>query len=650
MTEELLGRRYRILSRVGEGGMAEVYRARDSVLNRIVAIKVLRPQFASDEEFVERFRREAQAAASLSHPNIVSIYDVGQDGDRYYIVMEYVSGRSLKDLIREQGPLSPDRAAWIASQILAALDHAHKNNIVHRDIKPHNILVTPEGRVKVTDFGIARATSTSALTETGTIIGTVNYFSPEQARGEAAGVGSDIYSLGVVLYEMLTGRVPFRGDTPIAIALQHLQNTAIPPSELSPRVPRDLDRVVMKALEKDPSRRYQHARDMMRALERYASIPAGVEVGADAGVGAGGKESRTAEAPTEVFRVPATPRISGPKGVDDTLARPEKASHGFGRAVVTIMAVAVALLALAAVAIIKLPEWLYVEEVRVPDFTGKTLDEARLMADEAGLRLDEPDRRYDDSAPPNSVISQRPAPYEKVKLNSRVTLVVSMGKEMVEVPDLRGMDLRQALLELERVELKAGVQSEEYSSEIERGRVLSQSPEAGRRVEKGVPVDIVLSAGPEPNVVAVPDLVGATISEAESKLALAGLVKGNVTEESRESESPGVVLRQVPLPGQEVQRGTPVDLVVSAGAGDSSSILDAITPISTLVTILVPPGADQQEVRIKINDYYGERDYYVGMHSPGERIEKQVNAWGRKVRIRVYIAGILYKDEWVPKG
>ncbi|MEW6107324.1 MAG: PASTA domain-containing protein, partial [Bacillota bacterium] len=191
---------------------------------------------------------------------------------------------------------------------------------------------------------------------------------------------------------------------------------------------------------------------------------------------------------------------------------------------------------------------------------------------------------------------------------------------------------------------------EEYSTEIERGRVLSQSPEAGRRVEKGIPVDIVLSAGPEPNVVAVPDLVGATISEAESKLALAGLVKGNVTEESREGESPGVVLSQVPLPGQEVQRGTPVDLVVSAGAGDSSSILDAITPISTLVTILVPPGADQQEVRIKINDYYGERDYYVGMHSPGERIEKQVNAWGRKVRIRVYIAGILYKDEWVPKG
>ncbi|HHY33424.1 MAG TPA: Stk1 family PASTA domain-containing Ser/Thr kinase [Firmicutes bacterium] len=649
MTEEVLGTRYRILSRVGEGGMAEVYRARDSVLNRIVAVKVLRPQFASDEEFVERFRREAQAAASLSHPNIVSIYDVGQDGDRYYIVMEYVSGKSLKDLIREEGPLAPEKAAGIACQILAALDHAHKNNIVHRDIKPHNILVTPEGAVKVTDFGIARATSTSALTETGTIIGTVNYFSPEQARGETVGIGSDIYSLGVVLYEMLTGRVPFKGDTPIAIALQHLQNTAISPSELNPRVPRELGRIVMKALEKDPSKRYQNARDMVRALEKYVPVPGGVRIDAAPSTGDGGGENRAADAPTEVFRPPAMPRAAGPKGVDDTLAKPRKSSRGVGKAVAMLVMVTLALFSLAAVAVIKLPEWLYVEEVRVPDFTGKTLDEAKLMAEEAGLRLDEPDRRYDDSVPPNAVISQRPAPYEKVKLNSRVLLVVSMGKEMVEVPDLKGLDVRQAVLELERLELKEGIQTEEYSSDVARGRVLSQSPEAGTRVEKGIPIDIVVSAGPEPNVVAVPDVVGATLSDAESRLALAGLVKGNVTEEAREGETPGVVLSQVPPAGQEVQRGTAVDLVISAGTEGSSSILDAITPVSTLVTILVPPGADQQEVRIKINDYYGERDYYVGMHAPGERIEKQVNAWGRKVRIRVYIAGILYKDEWVPK-
>ncbi|MEW5865409.1 MAG: Stk1 family PASTA domain-containing Ser/Thr kinase [Bacillota bacterium] len=632
MIGEILGKRYKILSKLGEGGMAEVYRAHCSVLNRTVAIKVLRPQFASDEEFVERFRREGQAAASLSHPNIVSIYDVGQDGERYYIVMEYVSGQSLKEIIRKCGELPPVKAAWIAWQILAALEHAHQNNIVHRDIKPHNILVTSDGRVKVTDFGIARATSTSALTETGTIIGTVNYFSPEQAKGNPVGVQSDIYSLGVVLYEMLTGRVPFKGESPISIALQHLQTSAVPPSELNPAVPKALDRIVMKALEKNTSRRYEHARDMMRALEPFAFPGNGSETG--------GKE---VEPPTEVLRIPAGTR----EGVTDTLVKARRVSSSLGRAAAVTVIIILAVLGLAAAAIIKLPEWLYVEEVRVPDFTGKTLEEARILAEQANVRLDEPDRRYDDTVPPNSVISQRPAPYEKVKLNSKVTLIVSMGKEMVEVPDLKGMDLRQAVLELERVELTLGVQSEGYSSEVGRGKVASQSPEAGRRVEKGVPVDVVVSAGPEPEIIAVPDLVGTTLAEAGSKLASVGLVKGNVTEEFQEKFAAGLVIDQTPPAGQQVAPGTSVDLVVSRGS-DESSLLDAITPISTLVTVVVPPGADLQEVRIRINDYYGERDYYVGTHSPGERIEKQVNAWGRKVRIRVYIAGVLYKDEWVP--
>lgn len=632
MIGEVLGKRYKILSKLGEGGMAEVYRAHCSVLNRTVAIKVLRPQFASDEEFLERFRREGQAAASLSHPSIVSIYDVGQDGERYYIVMEYVSGQSLKEIIRKSGEMSPVKASWIAWQILAALEHAHQNNIIHRDVKPHNILVTSDGRVKVTDFGIARATSTSALTETGTIIGTVNYFSPEQAKGNPVGVQSDVYSLGVVLYEMLTGRVPFKGESPISIALQHLQTGAVPPSELNPAVPKALDRIVMKALEKNASRRYEHARDMMRALRPFAFPGSSSETG--------GKE---VELPTEVLRIPAGTREGG----TDTLVKARGVSSGLGRAAAVTVIIALVVLGLGATAIMKLPEWLYVEEVRVPDFTGKTLEEARILAEEARVRLDEPDRRYDETVPPNSVISQRPAPYEKVKLNSRVTLIVSMGREMVEAPDLKGMDLRQAILELERVELTLGIQSEGYSSEVGPGKVASQSPEAGRRVEKGVPVDVVVSAGPEPSTIAVPDLIGGTLAEAESKLATAGLAKGNVTEESREKVAAGLVVEQTPPAGQQVALGTSVDLVVSRRT-DESSLLDAITPISTLVTVVVPPGADLQEVRIRINDYYGERDYYVGTHSPGERMEKQVNAWGRKVRIRVYIAGVLYKDEWVP--
>ncbi len=263
------------------------------------------------------------------------------------------------------------------------------------------------------------------------------------------------------------------------------------------------------------------------------------------------------------------------------------------------------------------------------------------------MRLDEPDRRYDDTVAPDVVISQRPTPYEKVKLNSRITLVVSMGKEMVAVPDLKGMDLREAALELERVELALGAQSEEYSPEVERGRIALQSPEAGRRVEKGMPVDVVISAGPEPSATSVPDLLGATLAEAESRLALAGLLKGSVREEFHENTAAGLVISQTPSAGQEVAPGTPVDLVVSLGV-DRSSLLDAITPNSTVVSVVVPPGEDTQEVRIRLNDYYGERDYYVGTHSPGERIEKAVNAWGRRVRIRVFIGGVLYKDEWVP--
>lgn len=643
MVGEVLGKRYKILSKLGSGGMAEVYKAHCLILNRTVAIKVLRPQFASNEEFVERFRREAQAAASLSHPNIVSIYDVGKDGEHYYIVMEYVSGTSLKEAIRRSGHLPPQKAARISWQILAALQHAHENGIVHRDIKPHNVMVTSDERVKVTDFGIARALSASTLTETGTIIGTVNYFSPEQARGDAVEAQSDIYSSGVVLYEMLTGTVPFRGESPISIALQHLQTTVTPPTELNPAIPAGLERIVLKALEKNPWRRYQDAKHMMRALEPYAFPGNDYDVVYDnLNVDS---EPDLIDLPTQVLPSPQDPEAD----MEETLVRRKPKKRNPRRTVFVTLFLVVALLALAAGVIIMLPEWLYVEEVRVPDFTGKTLEEAEILANKAHVRLDSPDKRYDETVPPNRVVSQRPAAYERVKMNSKVTLVVSLGKETVEVPDLKGMDLRQALLELERLELKPGAQSRDYSDEVGLNQVASQSPAAGIQVEKGTLVEIVLSDGPAPLLVTVQDFSGMNIEEAESLLALSGLVKGRVTDEVREGVQPGIIVSQSPQPGQIVVLGSAVDFVVGKGQ-DGSSLLDAITPISSLVTIVVPPGSDLQEVKIRINDYYGERDFYVGMHTPGERIEKQINAWGRNMRIRVYIGGVLYRDEVVPKG
>lgn len=263
---KVLSDRYEIIEKIGVGGMAIVYKAKDLLLNRVVTIKVLREQFASDDDFVRRFRREAQSAASLSHPNIVSIYDVGKDGDTEYIVMEYVEGQNLKELIRNYAPLSSEQSINLARQIAEAIRHAHEHHIIHRDIKPHNILVTADGRAKVTDFGIARAVSAATMTHTGDIIGSVHYLSPEQAKGVQTNEQSDLYSLGIILYELLTGKVPYDGETPVAIALKHLQENPVPPSQLNPRISQGIENVILKAIAKAPERRYQTAVEFVEDL------------------------------------------------------------------------------------------------------------------------------------------------------------------------------------------------------------------------------------------------------------------------------------------------------------------------------------------------------------------------------------------------
>ncbi|WP_040948595.1 Stk1 family PASTA domain-containing Ser/Thr kinase, partial [Gorillibacterium massiliense] len=267
MIGQTLSGRYEIIEIIGGGGMALVYRARDILLNRIVAVKVLRPQFVHDEEFIQRFRREGQSAAALSHPNIVSIYDVGQRGDIHFIVMEYVEGTTLNDLIKERAPLQVEEAVNIASQICDALDHAHSNQIIHRDIKPHNILIGRNGRVKVTDFGIARAGASSSITQTGSVVGSVHYFSPEHAKGTLAGAKSDLYSLGIVLYQMLTGKLPFSGESPVSVALKHLQENVPEPRKVNPLIPQSVENVILKAMRKNPDNRYQSAREMLADLE-----------------------------------------------------------------------------------------------------------------------------------------------------------------------------------------------------------------------------------------------------------------------------------------------------------------------------------------------------------------------------------------------
>ncbi|MBW7459196.1 Stk1 family PASTA domain-containing Ser/Thr kinase, partial [Paenibacillus sepulcri] len=262
-----LGGRYEIITRIGGGGMALVYKAHDILLNRKVAVKILRQQFVHDEEFIRRFRREAQSAGALSHPNVVSIYDVGQEDETHYIVMEYVEGHNLNEIIQERAPLQPEEAVRIAIQICDALEHAHHNQIIHRDIKPHNILIGKNGRVKVTDFGIARAVTSSTITQTGSVLGSVHYFSPEHAKGISTGEKSDLYSLGIVLYQMLTGKLPFLGESPISVALKHLQETFEEPRVVNPYIPQSVENVILRAMRKNPSERYNSADEMLRDLE-----------------------------------------------------------------------------------------------------------------------------------------------------------------------------------------------------------------------------------------------------------------------------------------------------------------------------------------------------------------------------------------------
>ncbi|MCR4425312.1 MAG: Stk1 family PASTA domain-containing Ser/Thr kinase, partial [Firmicutes bacterium] len=525
MTGGLLGRRYYLLETVGEGGMAIVYRARDTLLNRIVAVKVLRAQYASDEEFRERFRREAQSAAGLSHPSIVNVYDVGEDEGSNYIVMEWVRGETLYDVIRREGALPVDRAVGYGLQILDALEHAHQNGIIHRDVKPHNILVTADGRVKVADFGIAHAVSATGLTEAGTVLGTVNYTSPEQARGEAATAASDLYSLGVVMYEMLTGRLPFQGDTAVAVALKHIHERPVPPGAINPAVPKQLERAVLRALDKNPRNRWASARAFKFALLRAGTVGDGNSRLRDEKPSL---EGRTGEGPDDLNIT----RPFGSAGEATNLKPQNPAGAKSGRQVRVLAAVVVALVLISATlafALRAFQDWINVEEVTVPDIVGRTLPEAESLMRQNHLRLDSSVKRYDDLVEYNRVIEQDPPAGTKRKINSTVRAVISLGREMVTVPDLFNDTLREGQLELERAQLVFGEQDTGFHQDVAAGRVISQVPEAGTYVPKGTRVDVTVSSGPPPPPSEVPLVIGLSLERARERLAEAGFTVGEVT-------------------------------------------------------------------------------------------------------------------------
>ncbi|MGE5529250.1 MAG: Stk1 family PASTA domain-containing Ser/Thr kinase [Patescibacteria group bacterium] len=527
MIGTVLGNRYRLDELIGEGGMALVYRAECSLLQRPVAVKVLRPQFASDAEFVERFRREAQAAGRLSHPSIVNVYDVGQDRGLNYIVMEYVQGENLKELIRREAPFTAARALDIARQICEALRHAHQNNIIHRDIKPHNILITPEGRVKVTDFGIARAVSASTLTQSGSVLGSVQYFSPEQAKGSPTGVASDLYSLGCVLYEMLTGTVPFKGESPIAIALKHLQEQPPPLRIHRPGLPPAVESLVARALAKDPTLRFPSAQAMLQAIQ------------AALGQAPAAAPERDIELATQVM-----PAVKPP-------------GTGARRPLLIFLAV----LGMAALGtVLFFWWWLYLSPktpVTVPRLVGLSIGEARQRARSADFRLHETWLYAEGAA--GTVMRQDPEAGIRVKERS-LKVWVSRGPEKVAVPDLTRMtpeEARTALEDLGLVYLEAGRQRSET---VEEGFVAGQEPAAGETVSRGGTIRVYLSLG---NKFVLEDFRGRPLGEVVARLAELEISYSVVNVNS--VQPLGTVVEQWPAPGEAKPVGTIVQLEVSNG-------------------------------------------------------------------------------------
>jgi len=605
--------RYEILERIGGGGMAVVYKARCTLLNRIVAIKVLRQQFAVDEDFVRRFRREAQAAASLSHPNIVSIFDVGQDNDTYFIVMEYVEGETLKDLIKREAPLEPARAVGIARQIANALHHAHINKIIHRDIKPHNVLISKDGRIKVTDFGIARAvTATTQTFSPHSIMGSVHYFSPEQAKGKLASEQSDIYSLGIVLYEMLTRQLPFDGDSPISIALKHLQQDIPPARNYNLNVTDKLQDILDRMLEKDPALRYQNVAELQADLRAWNSQDDKDMVSAQSDEDL---EADIAEH-TRVF-APVPQQRDKKK---ELRARLIKWGAICGA---LFLAVYISILGVRA-----LSDMLRVEEVYVPDVTGMSLEEAAARLEEAGLRnYHVAAEVFHDTIPENHVVNQKPAAHQKVKENRLIELTVSKGPDMVAVPSLEGKDFREAESELIALGLEAEIEFE-FSERYEYGIVMRQDPATGKLPRSGK-VRLTVSNGTRPII--MEDLVGKTLDEALTIIHQLMLSERVVRWESPQGSSPGgIVTRHVPEAGEEVRPGDQVDLWVRPFNRISLNVeLKELKPDSQVRIEVWDIAAD---ARVVFNDRVGDEEFSM-----------TVSGW-EKGKIVVYVNGAKIKE------
>lgn len=584
MIGKVLGNRYTVVEKIGEGGMAIVYKAKCSLLNRFVAIKVLRREFINDEEFIEKFRREAQAAASLSHANIVNIYDVGkEDEDIYYIVMEYIDGKTLKDIIKEKGKMTTEETIKISMKVVDALSHAHENKVIHRDIKPHNIMVTSDGRVKVTDFGIARAATSSTITSTNSVMGSAHYFSPEQARGGYTDEKSDIYSVGIMMYEMATGTLPFTGESPVSIAIKQIQEDVKPPTEVDPNISKNLESIIMKCVEKTQSDRYKDAEELLRDLKdvkngnspRISNLDSSatqvLPILDDTVLMKKEDTVLATDNSDQEIKDEEQEELKGAPIVNRTKDKPKKKSKkNKSNKLIAVSAMILALLVvlLGTAVALNLRGAGAEPEIVIPDLIGMTEEEARQELEDIGLRLNVIGTRESDQEK-GLVAEQLDKPDKKVKKDYSVKVVISSGKsvELLSVPDLIGKTIDEAEEILKEKGLSINKVSYEDSNK-EQDTIISQSPESGSDIEEGSGINVVLSRGKQVKTYKTPDVVGLNEEAAKRLLQSAGLLKGNVTS-AESSEERGKIISQNPKAGIAVEEGTQVELVVSKGPKDN---------------------------------------------------------------------------------
>ncbi len=626
MKEIILGGRYKLLEKVGGGGMAIVYKAKCQLLNRFVAVKVLRDEFIEDEEFIKKFRQESQAAASLSHPNIVNVYDVGvdeiDDSKIYYIVMEYIDGKTLKEIIREKGQLSVAETVEYAIEMGEAIEHAHRNHIVHRDIKPHNIMIDKDNRVKVTDFGIARAATSSTLTNTSNVIGSVHYFSPEQARGGFTDSKSDIYSLGIVMYEMITGRLPYEGDTPVSVALKHVQEEIPLVRKVNPKAPEGLEFIIKKATEKNPIDRYQSAEALVKDLRDFQAGSLSAEKF---------EAEELLDSPTQIIDPIAESQLNEEKEKD--MKKEDKKNHKktnkekkSGGLRVILLAVLSALLvtSLGAFAISSLRGALKVKEVEVPDLLGMEEAKAEEELAKRGLKFAVGDRVSNKDYKEGQIVFQNIKAGEKVKEGYTIEVDVSKGVNHVKVPKLISRDIKDFEDILKEYGLERGSVSYEYSDTIDEDLIIEQYPAPYSEVEENTEVNIIVSQGTENKLISMPKLVGLAESDAKAALVAKGLSLSSRNDKHSSEYPKGVVIWQSIDPGMEVSPNTEVNITVSLGEEPKEEPVEEEPkepeePSIPFNLELNLPGAEESTSIQVVRHQNGQKEtVYTGTADPGE--------------------------------